>query len=109
MTSDRISVRGKTARSALRAVAGKLLLASCLSVSCFDFAGAAENICEAEMIRAAGGLAASSAMDVADEAAVTEVFARLVRVRGGLNILHNHAGIQIGGALRFWIASLRSQ
>ena len=53
----------------------------------------------AEMIRAAGGLAASSAMDVADEAAVTEVFARLVRERGALNILHNHAGIQIGGAL----------
>ena len=53
----------------------------------------------AEMIRVAGGLAASSAMDVADEAAVTEVFARLVRERGALNILHNHAGIQIGGAL----------
>ena len=53
----------------------------------------------AEMIRAGGGLAASTAMDVADEAAVNEVFARLVRERGGLNILHNHAGIQIGGAL----------
>lgn len=53
----------------------------------------------AQTIRASGGLAASSAMDVADEAAVTEVFARLVRERGALNILHNHAGIQIGGAL----------
>ncbi|WP_429818960.1 SDR family NAD(P)-dependent oxidoreductase [Ensifer sp. B1-9] len=53
----------------------------------------------AQAIRAAGGLSASSAMDVADEAAVTEIFARLVRERGALNILHNHAGIQIGGAL----------
>lgn len=53
----------------------------------------------AQAIRAAGGRAASSAMDVADEAAVAEVFARLVRERGALDILHNHAGIQIGGAL----------
>ncbi|MFQ6185994.1 SDR family NAD(P)-dependent oxidoreductase [Sinorhizobium meliloti] len=53
----------------------------------------------AQAIRAAGGLAASSAMDVADEAAVAEVFSRLVGERGALNILHNHAGIQIGGAL----------
>ncbi|MCZ7934859.1 glucose 1-dehydrogenase [Agrobacterium leguminum] len=53
----------------------------------------------AQAILAAGGLAASSVMDVADDSAVTEVFARLVREHGALNILHNHAGIQIGGAL----------
>jgi NAD(P)-dependent dehydrogenase (short-subunit alcohol dehydrogenase family) len=53
----------------------------------------------AEAIRAAGGICASSAMDVADEAAITGVFDRLVRERGALDILHNHAGIQIGGAL----------
>ncbi|MCL4067987.1 SDR family oxidoreductase [Pseudomonas sp. GX19020] len=53
----------------------------------------------AARIRDAGGEAGSAALDVADEASITSVFAALVADRGALNILHNHAGIQIAGAM----------
>lgn len=53
----------------------------------------------AETIRAEGGAAGAAALDVADEAALADTFSRLVADRGGLHILHNHAGIQIAGAM----------
>ncbi len=53
----------------------------------------------AGMIRAAGGRAEAAALDVADEAAVTALFARTAESHGGIHILHNHAGVQIAGAL----------
>ncbi|RDD96921.1 SDR family NAD(P)-dependent oxidoreductase [Paracoccus pantotrophus] len=53
----------------------------------------------AASIRAEGFAADASALDVADEGAVAAVFDALVREKGGLHILHNHAGIQVAGAM----------
>jgi NAD(P)-dependent dehydrogenase (short-subunit alcohol dehydrogenase family) len=52
----------------------------------------------AEEIAAAGGQAEALALDAADEAAVTAAIDR-VAARGGLDILHSHAGIQVAGGL----------
>lgn len=61
-----------------------------------DGARAAET---AAGITGAGGSAVPEAIDVTDEGAITALFARTVAERGGLHILHNHAGIQVAGAL----------
>lgn len=53
----------------------------------------------AARITGAGGKGESAVLDVADEAAVSGLFASVVGRLGGLHILHNHAGIQIAGAL----------
>ncbi|RBP09898.1 NAD(P)-dependent dehydrogenase (short-subunit alcohol dehydrogenase family) [Roseiarcus fermentans] len=57
----------------------------------------------AEATRAAivakGFIATAQALDVTDEGAVVSLFERTAREKGGLHILHNHAGIQIAGAL----------
>lgn len=46
-----------------------------------------------------GGLAEAYHLDVTDETAVAALFNIVVKKHGGLHILHNHAGIQVAGAL----------
>ncbi|HEV7247869.1 MAG TPA: SDR family oxidoreductase [Shinella sp.] len=53
----------------------------------------------ASSIVADGGLAEAHALDVTDDVAITSLFEGVVKAHGGLHILHNHAGIQIAGAL----------
>ncbi|MEC5320406.1 SDR family oxidoreductase [Brenneria populi subsp. brevivirga] len=50
-------------------------------------------------IAAAGGRAESWALDVRDDAAIAATVARVLRTHGRLDVLHSHAGIQIGGRL----------
>lgn len=50
-------------------------------------------------IVASGYIATAQALDVTDEGAVVSLFEQVVRENGGLHVLHNHAGIQIAGAL----------
>ena len=50
-------------------------------------------------ILADGGLAEAYPLDVTDEVAVASLFNLVVKEHGGLHILHNHAGIQVAGAL----------
>ncbi|WP_439617885.1 SDR family NAD(P)-dependent oxidoreductase [Shinella sp.] len=61
-----------------------------------DVASAEET---ASSIVADGGLAQAHALDVTDEAAVASLLDYVVKAHGGLHILHNHAGIQVAGAL----------
>jgi NAD(P)-dependent dehydrogenase (short-subunit alcohol dehydrogenase family) len=50
-------------------------------------------------IRAAGGQAEAIATDVAEDAAVEQLIAGTLDRHGRIDILHNHAGIQVGGTL----------
>ncbi|RVA23548.1 SDR family NAD(P)-dependent oxidoreductase, partial [Mesorhizobium sp. M7A.F.Ca.US.001.01.1.1] len=50
-------------------------------------------------IRAAGGRAEAIKTDVADDAAVEQLIAGTLDRHGRIDILHNHAGIQVGGTL----------
>lgn len=50
-------------------------------------------------IRAAGGRAEAIATDVADDADVDKLLAGTLDRHGRIDILHNHAGIQVGGTL----------
>ncbi|RUZ45180.1 SDR family oxidoreductase, partial [Mesorhizobium sp. M7A.F.Ca.US.003.02.1.1] len=50
-------------------------------------------------IRAVGGQAEAITTDVADDAAVEQLIAGTLDRHGRIDILHNHAGIQIGGTL----------
>jgi NAD(P)-dependent dehydrogenase (short-subunit alcohol dehydrogenase family) len=53
----------------------------------------------ASLILAEGGRAEPHALDVTDEAAVASLFGQVAEAQGGLHIVHNHAGIQVAGAL----------
>jgi 3-oxoacyl-[acyl-carrier protein] reductase len=53
----------------------------------------------AELVREAGGVAATSGFDVADAGAVTEAIKAVAAEHGGLHILVNNAGIAINGLL----------
>jgi NAD(P)-dependent dehydrogenase (short-subunit alcohol dehydrogenase family) len=53
----------------------------------------------ARAIGDAGGLAEAHAVDVTDDATMTQLFAAVVASFGRIDILHNHAGLQVGGAL----------
>ncbi|HNB28423.1 MAG TPA: glucose 1-dehydrogenase [Alphaproteobacteria bacterium] len=53
----------------------------------------------AQRIRAAGGRAEALALDVTDDAAIESLIADVARRHGRLDILHNHAGIQVEGSL----------
>ena len=66
-------------------------------VTVTDLDGARAEAVAAE-ISAAGGLAEATALDAADEAAVTRAI-DAVASRGRLDILHSHAGVQIPGRL----------
>jgi NAD(P)-dependent dehydrogenase (short-subunit alcohol dehydrogenase family) len=68
-------------------------------------------------IRAAGGLAEFVAVDVADDAALASAVDEIADRYGGLDILHNHAGIQVEGDLetvdpagfdRSWAVNVRA-
>ncbi|KAA8998444.1 SDR family oxidoreductase [Affinibrenneria salicis] len=50
-------------------------------------------------IAAAGGQAESWALDARDDAAIAATVARVLQTHGRLDVLHSHAGIQIGGRL----------
>jgi NAD(P)-dependent dehydrogenase (short-subunit alcohol dehydrogenase family) len=53
----------------------------------------------AREINANGGVAEAHMIDVTDDTAMTQLFANVVARFGGIDILHNHAGLQVGGAL----------
>lgn len=53
----------------------------------------------AKSIRAAGGNAEAHALDVTDDSAVANLIAGVIQRHGRLDILHNHAGIQVAGTL----------
>lgn len=53
----------------------------------------------ARAIGDAGGSAEARSADVTDDAAMTQLFAAVVARFGRIDILHNHAGLQVGGAL----------
>ena len=53
----------------------------------------------ATAIRAAGGHAEAHAADVTDDAAVANLLANVIERHGRIDILHNHAGIQVAGSL----------
>ncbi len=53
----------------------------------------------AAAITAAGGRAESRALDVTDDAAVEHLITDVIARHGRLDILHNHAGIQVAGSL----------
>lgn len=53
----------------------------------------------ASMIRARGGRADAVTTDVADDAAVERLIGGTLDRHGRIDILHNHAGIQVGGPL----------
>lgn len=53
----------------------------------------------AGLIRAEGGRAEAVATDVADDAAVERLIHGALARHGRIDILHNHAGIQVGGPL----------
>ncbi|HVI89688.1 MAG TPA: glucose 1-dehydrogenase [Dongiaceae bacterium] len=53
----------------------------------------------AEAIGAAGGRAEAKVLDVTDDAAVAALIADVIARHGRLDILHNHAGIQVAGSL----------
>jgi NAD(P)-dependent dehydrogenase (short-subunit alcohol dehydrogenase family) len=50
-------------------------------------------------VQARGGRARAWALDVADDSALEEAIGAAARAEGRLDILHSHAGIQIGGTL----------
>lgn len=50
-------------------------------------------------IRAVGGQAEAIATDVADDGALEKLIAGTIERHGRIDILHNHAGIQVGGTL----------
>lgn len=52
----------------------------------------------AEIVRR-GGRAEAVATDVADDAALAALIGGVVDRHGGIDILHNHAGLQVGGPL----------
>jgi NAD(P)-dependent dehydrogenase (short-subunit alcohol dehydrogenase family) len=53
----------------------------------------------AGIIQAAGGRAEAITTDVGDDAAVERLIGSTLKRHGRLDILHNHAGIQVGGPL----------
>jgi NAD(P)-dependent dehydrogenase (short-subunit alcohol dehydrogenase family) len=53
----------------------------------------------ADTIRDSGGTAESFAIDVADDQAIGALMDGIIARHGRLDILHNHAGMQVGGAL----------
>jgi NAD(P)-dependent dehydrogenase (short-subunit alcohol dehydrogenase family) len=53
----------------------------------------------AAAIRGKGGLAEAHALDVTDDAAVADLLAGVIQHHGQIDILHNHAGIQVAGSL----------
>lgn len=58
--------------------------------------GAAETV---DRIRATGGEAESRPTDVTDDAALTDLIREAHRDHGRIDILHNHAGMQVEGTL----------
>ena len=58
--------------------------------------GARETV---DLILQSGFRAEAQQLDVADEPAIGALFEAVAAKHGGLNILHNHAGVQIAGAL----------
>ncbi len=102
MTSSRL-LEGKTALvtaagSGIGRASAEILAANGAFVMVTDRDASAAGDTAAR-IRAAGGTADAAALDVANEAALSALFAQVVAERGALNILHNHAGIQIAGAM----------
>ena len=53
----------------------------------------------ARRIRDAGGQAEGRALDITDDAAIAALIADVAQRRGRIDILHNHAGIQVEGSL----------
>jgi NAD(P)-dependent dehydrogenase (short-subunit alcohol dehydrogenase family) len=79
-----------------------------------------DGLCAAETadrIKAEGGLAEGHALDVADDGAVERLIAETADRFGRIDILHNHAGLQVAGTLealesaeldRSWIVNVRA-
>lgn len=71
-----------------------------------------------EEIIDAGGQAEAIALDVTDDAAVAAVIGDVARHHGGIDILHNHAGVQVAGSVeevdgagfdRSWAVNVHAQ
>lgn len=58
--------------------------------------GAQETV---DLITATGGRAQAMVVDLTDDTALTAAFAIFIAAQGRIDILHNHAGAQIGGSL----------
>jgi NAD(P)-dependent dehydrogenase (short-subunit alcohol dehydrogenase family) len=52
-----------------------------------------------ELIQATGGRAEALVVDLTDDAALTAAFEGFISAQGRIDILHNHAGAQVGGNL----------
>lgn len=52
-----------------------------------------------ESARLAGGRAEAAELDVSDDAAIAALIARVSATHGRIDILHNHAGLQVAGGL----------
>lgn len=52
-----------------------------------------------DLILSAGGRAEAAQLDVADAPSIGMLFAKVAEKHGGLHILHNHAGVQVAGAM----------
>ncbi len=61
-----------------------------------SLSGAAETVAQ---ITAAGGRAEALVFDLTDDAALTDGFESFIARHGRIDILHNHAGAQVGGNL----------
>ena len=79
--------------------AGALMMGAQGAVVVIAERDAAKGEAVAAEIRAAGGSATAIATDVEDDAQVERLIGRTFEQFGRIDILHNHAGIQVGGSL----------
>ncbi len=72
----------------------------------------------AETARLAGGRTSAAALDVTDSTAVEALIATVLATHGRIDILHNHAGLQVAGSLeevdgagldRSWAVNVHAQ
>lgn len=61
-----------------------------------DFEAASKTVA---LIAQAGGRAEARALDVTDDAAILSLVEDVARTRGRIDILHNHAGVQVAGSI----------
>jgi NAD(P)-dependent dehydrogenase (short-subunit alcohol dehydrogenase family) len=61
-----------------------------------DFEAASKTV---GLITQAGGRAEARALDVTDDAAILSLVEDVARTRGRIDILHNHAGVQVAGSI----------
>jgi NAD(P)-dependent dehydrogenase (short-subunit alcohol dehydrogenase family) len=116
MLKDRIAIV-TAAGSGIGRAAAQIMAANGAHVVVTDLSpsGAAETV---EEIRRSGGKAEAFGLNVADGDAVNKLFSDVRQRHGRIDILHNHAGIQVAGELeqitteqfdRSWAVNVRAQ